>query len=146
MTYPAYGAADTEVSQKPAPDDSPVRILVVEDEDSIRSLLEEYLTMTGYAVACASSAKQALEVMRTTRPEIVLLDIRMPGEMTGDQALPYFVEAGCVVLVVSGSIDLETEPKLLEAGAFEFIAKPFDLHRLTKSISAARSVLPSRAA
>jgi DNA-binding NtrC family response regulator len=146
MTYPAYGTGDTEVSQKPAAADSPVRVLVVEDEDAIRSLLEEYLTMIGYDVAVASSARQALDVMRATRPEIVLLDIRMPGEMRGDQALPYFVEAGCVVLVVSGSIDLATEPQLLEAGAFEFIAKPFDLNRLTTSITAARRALPSRAA
>lgn len=121
------------------------RILVVEDEDAVRSLLSDFLWVLGYEVACATTAREALEAVRSAPPDGVLLDIRMPGEVTGDQILPVLVSLGLPVIVVSGSVDDPMGARLLEAGAVDFIAKPFALPRLQKALAQAVAVSATRA-
>lgn len=129
----APAAANAAVGARP-------RILIVEDEDAVRSLLEEFLSMRGYEVDCATNAVAALAAVRAAPPAIVLLDICMPGELTGDQILPMLVGAGVTVIIVSGSIDDPLQARVLQTGAFDFVAKPFTLARLQEAVAAAEGV------
>jgi CheY-like chemotaxis protein len=123
----------------------PTRILVVEDAYAICALLAEFLSGLGYDVACATDTDAALEAVRLTPPAIVLLDINLPGERTGDQILPMLLDAGAVVIVVSGSIDSAMAARLIEAGAFDCLAKPFTLPRLQQAVAAAQASRTPRA-
>ena len=113
------------------------RILVVDDEEAVRSLLTDFLGVLGYEVTCATNGLEALEAVRSTQPRVVLLDIRMPGPLTCDEILAAIVAGGVPVIVVSGSIDEAMQAHLREAGAFDLLAKPFTLPRLRQAVAAA---------
>ncbi|MGM0833524.1 MAG: response regulator [Pseudomonadota bacterium] len=108
-------------------------VLVVDDDATIRLLLGAGLANLGFCVLEADNGHTALELFRTRRPDLVLIDVSMPGlngfqlvramhSMLGGAFLP--------LVMLTGSDDLETRRKALEAGATDVITKPFQLRSL----------------
>lgn len=108
-------------------------LLVVDDDESIRTLLRVALHQSGFTVWAAASAAEAVTLFRQHRDDIdaVLLDVRMPGT-DGPQTLALLqkLRPGVRCCFMSGHIGAYTEQDLLERGAVRVIAKPFHLAEL----------------
>lgn len=114
------------------------RVLVVDDEPAIGWSLREILGDLGHDVQLAASAESARETCRSFQPDCILLDVRLPGE-DGLSAIPRFRElAGSVPIVVMTAFgDLDTAVRAVNAGAFEYLIKPFDLARVAEVVTRA---------
>jgi DNA-binding response OmpR family regulator len=112
-------------------------ILVVDDESDVRDLLSKFLTRRGYEVATAGDGETAIEVIRESHPDIVLLDIRLP-KIDGISVLQRLREESddVAIITMSGNADEDTARKSLELGAADFITKPFNLPYLETSLLA----------
>ncbi|MDH5675304.1 MAG: sigma-54 dependent transcriptional regulator [Myxococcales bacterium] len=102
------------------------KVLVVDDEDSIRLVLETLLAKHGYEVALASDGKQALGMLERFGPDFVLADVRMPG--IGGIELCKLIgarNAGTTVIVMSAYGSLEQALEAIKSGAYDYISKPF---------------------
>ena len=108
------------------------RILVVDDDVPIGDLLQEALTQAGYAVTRAYSGTEALLALQTARPDLVLLDLLLPG-LRGEEVLPHL--AGLPVIVVSAVTDVDSRVSLLLGGAVDYVAKPFSTRELLARIA-----------
>jgi two-component system C4-dicarboxylate transport response regulator DctD len=115
------------------------RVLVVDDEPDVAAVLHDALIDLGYAVRLAGDGEAALAIVPVYRPDIVLLDLTMPGELAGDVVLERLREADPTlpVIVVTGNADVERARSTLAAGAFDYVAKPFDLEVLARILAAA---------
>ncbi len=122
------------------------RILVVDDEPEIRDVLCELLGMD-YVCAAASSAEEALEILRAGDFQLIISDIMMGG-MSGLEMIPHVAEASpeTVVLMISGVQTVESAIKALRAGAFDYIMKPFDLRQVEAAVRRALDHYELRAA
>ena len=127
------------------------RILVVDDESEIRTLLQEILTEEGYQVTTAGDAAAARERRAQTEPDLVLLDIWMP-DSDGISLLKEWSDAGdiCPVVMMSGHGTVDTAVEATRLGAVDFIEKPVSLTKLLHTIEraldeGARSRAPRRA-
>jgi len=109
-------------------------ILVVDDEKEICTVLSDNLSQEGYRVFTANNGKTALELVKKEKPDLVLLDIRMP-EMDGIEVLRRIkkIKKEIVVIMLTAYGTLETARKAMKLGAYDYITKPFDLFSL-KSI------------
>ncbi len=114
------------------------QLLVVDDEQEITDLLEEHFRAGGYAVAVAHDGGQALLMAAARRPDAVLLDITMPGP-DGEAVLARLraIDPTVSVVMLTGSDDEALARRLLRAGAFDYVAKPFQLEVLERVIAAA---------
>ena len=103
-----------------------VSILVVDDEPPIRKLLRVGLSTQGYAVSEAPNARVAIELMQSQTPDLILLDLGLPG-MTGLELLGKWRGDGLdiPVVILSSRTDEAGIVKALESGADDFICKPF---------------------
>jgi two-component system, NtrC family, nitrogen regulation response regulator NtrX len=110
------------------------KILVVDDEKSIRNTLREILTYEKYDVSDADSGITALEMLKQAEYDVILLDIKMP-QMDGLEVLEHILaEYEAPVIMISGHGTIETAVEALKKGAFDYIAKPLDLNRLLVTI------------
>ncbi|RKY34583.1 MAG: hypothetical protein DRP69_04245 [Candidatus Duberdicusella sinuisediminis] len=107
------------------------KILVVDDDKSICSLIKDFLEKKGFSVETAYTGEEGLEKFRKIRPILILLDIRLPG-MDGLLTLKKIreIDQNIGVIMITGLKDEETAQKALELGAYEYIVKPFDLNYL----------------
>lgn len=111
-------------------------ILVVDDEPDIRDLLQELLEDEGYEVSVAADTAAARERRRLRRPDLILLDIWMPGE-DGISLLKEWRESGgmpCPVIIMSGHGTVETAVEATRLGAYDFIEKPLTTAKLLLSV------------
>ena len=117
---------------------SQTRVLVVEDDPEMRSTLEEFLAGEGHAVSSAPSAGAALRAIALQPPDLVLLDIEMPG-LSGVEALPAILALApdAKVIMVSGTSDVEAAKRALALGAFDYVAKPVDMAYLAQTVATA---------
>jgi CheY-like chemotaxis protein len=106
-------------------------IMVVDDETSVRQLLGHFLQSLGHMVVQAKGGAEALALAGSTPPDLVLLDIDMPG-MDGLETLRRLRQEipKSVVIMVSGIHDEPRALQALEAGARDFIRKPFELQHI----------------
>jgi two-component system phosphate regulon response regulator OmpR len=106
------------------------RVLVVDDDPSIRAMLREYLQGHGYAVAEAGSGAQMRQCIESDLPDVVLLDIRLPGEdgLTLAKFLRERYDVGIIMVTASG--DVIDRVVGLEVGADDYLPKPFDPREL----------------
>jgi len=106
-------------------------VLVVDDQASVRRLLQEVLREEGYTVYLARDGREAVEVARKARPSLVLLDLKMPG-MSGVELMRELraVEPGIKGIVITAYSNPETVQRVREMGAIRWIIKPFDLDQV----------------
>jgi two-component system nitrogen regulation response regulator NtrX len=118
------------------------QILIVDDERNIRSQLSGLLTDEGYGAFAADSAEKGLELLREDRPDLVLLDVMLPG-MSGLDALAKIREddAELPVVLMSGQASIETAVRATKLGAFDYLEKPLDPDRLLLTV---RNALETR--
>ena len=111
------------------------RILVVDDEPDAVELLQEFLTSKRYEVITASDGEEALRKVKSERPHLILLDVRMP-KMNGLEVLRQVrqIDKEVGVIMVTAVNEEETGRQALELGAFDYIVKPLDLEYLEKSL------------
>jgi CheY-like chemotaxis protein len=110
-----------------------IRILVVEDEVIDRHVLCQLLEVSGYFSAGAANGEQALEMVRTFRPQAVLMDLRMPvlnGFDATRQLKADDATRAIPVLALTGSADPEDRRRALQAGVDAFLTKPINLDQL----------------
>lgn len=107
-------------------------IAVIDDDIYIGNLLEELLTGAGYGVLRAYSGTEAVLLLSQRRPDLVLLDLMLPG-LSGEEVLPKI--QGIPTIVVSAKVDVGDKVKLLLGGAADYITKPFDTAELLARIA-----------
>lgn len=107
-------------------------IAVIDDDIYIGNLLEELLTGAGYCVLRAYSGTEAVLLLSQRRPDLVLLDLMLPG-LPGEEVLPKI--QGIPTIVVSAKVDVGDKVKLLLGGAADYITKPFDTAELLARIA-----------
>lgn len=119
------------------------KIMVVDDEPIIGELLTKFLTKKNYEVASFTNGKDALEYLKTNEVNLMLTDMDMP-EMSGIELIKATKELKpkLPILVVSGSCDLKTMNEIIKTGISDYIAKPFQLDSLEKSIKLRLSSIP----
>jgi len=117
--------------------DKGTRVLVVDDEPSVRDVLSRFLSERGYLVDAAEDGQEALALIRTDAPDIILLDLKMP-RLGGIELLRILRDEGVevAVITISGHADEDTARESLRLGAADFINKPFDLEYLETSLLA----------
>ncbi|TPL04570.1 MULTISPECIES: response regulator transcription factor [unclassified Mesorhizobium] len=115
-----------------------VSILVVDDEPPIRKLLRVGLGSQGYTVSEAPNAKAAIELMQAERPDLILLDLGLPG-MTGLELLGKWRGDGLdiPVVILSSRTDEAGVVAALELGADDYVTKPFGMNELVARIRVA---------
>ncbi len=125
-------------SKESSPEPQLGQILVVDDEISIRKALDGVLVDAGYQVLLAENGQVALNILRTVRPSLVLLDIWMPG-IDGVEILKKIKEiySDLPVIMISGHATIATAIKATRLGAFDFIEKPLDLNATLEAVSRA---------
>ncbi len=113
------------------------RILVADDEDLARSSLTDYLVLTGYEVISAANGREAVEKARLFHPDVVLLDVQMPGS-DGFEALTLLrddpVLKDTPVLLVTSLSRSNVKVRALDLGADDYIVKPFDRAELVARV------------
>ena len=116
------------------------KILIIDDELDICNTLVKVLRDEGYEMSASQNAKKGLELLESLRPNLVLLDMKMP-EMDGIEALGRIREINkdIPVVMITGYGDLSTAKESMKLGAFDYITKPFDLSFLKSTIRDALS-------
>ena len=108
------------------------KLLVVDDEHLIRWSLEQNLKKQGYEVVTAGTGEDALRLVREEQPDLVLLDIQLPG-ISGIDALEKIKEHDddIIVIMVTANSGLENAVKAMRLGAYDYVSKPFNLEELS---------------
>ena len=107
-------------------------IAVIDDDIHIGNVLEELLQREGYAVIRAYSGTEAVLLLERQRPDLVLLDLMLPG-LSGEEVLAKI--EGIPVMVVSAKVGVEDKVSLLLNGAVDYITKPFDSRELLARVA-----------
>ena len=107
-------------------------VAVIDDDVYIGDMLETLLKCEGYGVVRAYSGTEALLLLSQTRPDIILLDLMLPG-LSGEELLPKI--KNIPVIVVSAKLDIENKVELLMGGACDYVTKPFDPKELLARIA-----------
>lgn len=107
-------------------------ILIVDDDAAIGDLEQEVLAQAGYAVQRAYSGTEALLLLQIRRPDLILLDLMLPG-LSGEALLPQL--DGLPVIVVSAKAAVQSKVELLLSGAVDYLTKPFDTKELLARVS-----------
>ena len=112
-----------------------MKILIIDDERSIRNSLKEILADEGYDVDVAENGVQGCEMVEKEKYSVVFCDIKMP-QMDGMEVLDRFAQTGvdAAVIMISGHGDIGTAVECIKKGAFDFIQKPLDLNRILITI------------
>jgi len=108
------------------------QILIIDDDIPIGDMLSEALRLEGYGVLRAYSGTEALLLLFQRKPDLVLLDLMLPG-LSGEEVLPHI--ANIPVIVLSAKVDIQDKVSLLLAGAADYITKPFSLQELLARIT-----------
>ena len=109
-------------------------ILIIDDDINIGNMLEELLTKEGYLTSRAYSGTEALLFLSNHTPDLVLLDLMLPG-LSGEDVLPKI--KGIPVIIISAKIGIDSKVDMLLGGAADYITKPFDTKELLARIAVA---------
>jgi two-component system, NtrC family, nitrogen regulation response regulator GlnG len=110
-------------------------VLIVDDEEAVCWSLQRALGREGFSVSVAASAERAFTLLNEQRPDVLLLDVRLPG-MDGLTALARFrqIMPDLPVIVMTAFGDLPTAVRAVEGGAFDYLTKPFDLQQALECV------------
>ena len=111
------------------------KILVIDDEKSIRNSMKDILSFEGHEVSIAENGLEGLVALKTNKPEVVFCDIKMP-KMEGIEVLERIKEIApeTSVVMISGHGTIDTAIEAIKKGAYDFIEKPLDLNRILITI------------
>src|SRR2546423_10415373 len=113
------------------------RILVVEDDASIQRALRRSLTISGYEVLVVDNGRQAVELVREQQPDLILLDLSLPGEIDGLGVCVQVRQWSQVpIIVVSARTDEKQKVQALDKGADDYLTKPFNNDELLARVRA----------
>lgn len=107
-------------------------IAIIDDDIHIGDMLTEVLTQEGYSVLRAYSGTEALYLLSQNKPDLVLLDLMLPG-LSGEEVLPHIEKIP--VIVLSAKVDVRDKVDLLLGGAADYMTKPFDIKELLARIT-----------
>lgn len=107
-------------------------IAIIDDDVHIGDVLSEILENEGYAVARAYSGTEALYLLSQSKPDLILLDLMLPG-LSGEEVLPHI--KNIPVIVLSAKVDVQDKVNLLLGGAADYITKPFNTEELLARIA-----------
>jgi len=115
------------------------RIVVIDDDPEVVDLLVSYLREEGYGVLGALTIDEGIRLVSLSRPDLVLLDILLPGGMNGIEVLKRIrsIDPTSKVIMVTGSRDPLLAREALELGALAYIDKPFDFAYLKRVVAMA---------
>jgi DNA-binding response OmpR family regulator len=110
----------------------PGRVLIADDEPHVRELLRDFLAREGYEVTTVGTGAQALDAVPTFQPDVLLVDMLMPG-LSGRDVLDSLRRTGVTVpvILISGG------PNVVAEGFFEVLRKPFNLRTMAEIVAAA---------
>ncbi len=112
------------------------RILVVEDDPALSRALKDNLTLDGFTVECVSDGRRTLEIAEAFAPDLVLLDLMLPG-IDGFKLCEIWRESQRIpVIILSARVRQEDKLRGLDLGADDYVTKPFDLEELMARIRA----------
>src|SRR4029077_3720098 len=115
------------------------RVLVVDDEPSVRVGLERLLSKEGLQVALASSGKEAIEAIENQRPDVMILDLNMPG-LSGNEVCQQVRRnpstSAIAILILTGEKTAGLPAECLNGGADDYLSKPVDLKELLARVRA----------
>ena len=107
-------------------------IAIIDDDIHIGNMIEEVLRCEGYNVLRAYSGTEALYLLKQNKPDLVLLDLMLPG-LSGEEVLPHI--KNIPVIVISAKVDVQDKVNLLLGGAADYLTKPFDTAELLARIT-----------
>ena len=107
-------------------------IAIIDDDIHIVDMLSDVLSQEGYTVLRAYSGTEALYLLTQNKPDLVLLDLMLPG-LSGEEVLPYI--KSIPVIVLSAKVDVQDKVNLLLGGASDYMTKPFDTQELLARIT-----------
>ena len=107
------------------------RILIIDDDIHIGNMLEETLSKEGDKISRAYSGTEALLVLSQSKPDLILLDLMLPG-LNGEEVLPKI--KGIPVIIISAKVDIDNKVDLLLGGAVDYVTKPFNMKELSARI------------
>ena len=112
-----------------------MKILVIDDERSIRNLMQEILEDEGHSVDVAEDGAKGVEMADKEKYDVIFCDIKMPS-LSGEEVLDTLREKGIEtpVVMISGHGDIDTAVSCIKKGAFDFLSKPLDLNRILITI------------
>ena len=113
-------------------------VLIVDDDDNIRQVLQGRFVAAGYEVVLAPSGEQAMEVMKSSRIDLVISDVKMPG-MSGDNLLLEVQQrwSGLPVIILTAYGSIDHAVQAVHNGAVDYVTKPFDGKELLKKVQEA---------
>ena len=107
-------------------------IAIIDDDIHIGDMLSEVLSQEGYAVLRAYSGTEALYLLSQHKPDLILLDLMLPG-LSGEEVLPHI--ENIPVIVLSAKVDVQDKVDLLLGGAADYMTKPFEIKELLARIT-----------
>ena len=119
-----------------------MQILVIEDSDSIRHMIEALVSTRGHKVVAVSSGVKGLEAALANVPDVVLLDLHLPGTYDGFDVCERLRQTEATrtvpIIIISATSDEESKRRALEKGATAFYTKPFSPTALLKELESLR--------
>lgn len=121
------------------------RILLIDDERELCSLLGDSLSSRGFEIECAHSKRAALKSLKRSLPDLVLLDLRLP-DVDGMKVLKKMKESNTdlEIIIVTAYMDIKDAIQAMKLGAYDYLTKPFDNEELLLTINKAFNVLQLR--
>ena len=112
-----------------------IKVLMVDDEKQFRNTTSRILTKRGYITTVAGSGDEAIEIVKTSPQDVIVLDIKMPG-MAGHEALREIkkIDPKAQVIMLTGHGNLDSARESLSEGAYDYLAKPCDIDLLASKI------------
>jgi two-component system, OmpR family, phosphate regulon response regulator PhoB len=114
------------------------KVLIVDDQKEIRDLVEVTLSIENYLILKASNGEEAVGIARREKPDLIIMDVTMPGKLNGLDAtrkIKSDPEAqGCKIIMLTGLDEEEDQKSGLQAGADEYFTKPFSPLQLINKV------------
>ncbi|WP_432821766.1 response regulator transcription factor [Trichloromonas sp.] len=115
------------------------KILIVDDQPDVKKLLKIILQSEDRVLLCADSGEEAITLARAERPDVILLDVMMPGGMDGYQTTKILKSdpqtCGCAIIAMTAKVQEQDRLAAFDAGADDYLGKPFDMRELQKKVA-----------